>query len=46
MLVQVRRGRVVEKNGVDHNINGSGRLAVDRVTRRGSDEDEKNWGGS
>jgi len=31
-------------------FNGSGCLAIggglDRVTRRGSDEDEKNWGGS
>ena len=25
---------------------GSGLLDVDRVTRRGSDEGEKNWGGS
>jgi len=38
------------KSGRDDGFNGSGRLAIgkglDRVTRRGSDKDEKNWGGS
>jgi len=27
-------------------FNGNGHLAMGRVTRRGSDKDEKNWGGS
>jgi len=34
------------RSGKDDGFNGKGRLGVDRVTRRGSDEDEKNWGGS
>jgi len=34
------------RSGRDGGFNGNGRLGVDRVTRRGSDEDEKNWGGS
>ena len=34
------------KSGRDDGFNGSGRLGVGMVTRRGSDEDEKNWGGS
>jgi len=33
-------------SGRDGGFNGSGLLGMDRVTRRGSDEDEKNWGGS
>jgi len=33
-------------SGRDGGFNGSGLLGVGRVTRRGSDEDEKNWGGS
>ena len=33
-------------SGRDGGFNGSGLLGVDRVMRRGSDEDEKNWGGS
>jgi len=34
------------RSGRDGGFNGSGRLDMGRVTRRGSDEDEKNWGGS
>jgi len=34
------------RSGRDGGFNGSGHLGVDRVTRRGSNEDEKNWGGS
>ena len=38
------------RSGRDDGFNGSGCLAIDgglvMVTRRGSDEDEKNWGGS
>jgi len=34
------------KSGRDGGFGGSGLLDMDRVTRRGSDEDEKNWGGS
>jgi len=34
------------RSGRDGGFNGNGRLGVDRVTRRGSDKDEKNWGGS
>ena len=34
------------KSGKTGGFNGSGRLGVGRVTRRGSDKDEKNWGGS
>ena len=34
------------RSGRDDGFNGSGRLGMDRVTRRGSDKDEKNWGGS
>jgi len=33
-------------SGRGDGFNGSGLLGMDRVTRRGSDEDEKNWGGS
>ena len=33
-------------SGRDGGFNGSGLLGVGRVTRRGSDKDEKNWGGS
>ena len=34
------------KSGRGGGFNGSGLLNMGRVTRRGSDEDEKNWGGS
>ena len=34
------------RSGKDDGFNGNGRLGVDRVMKRGSDEDEKNWGGS
>ena len=34
------------KSGRTGGFNGSGCLGVDRVMRRGADEDEKNWGGS
>jgi len=34
------------KSGRDDGFNGNGLLGVDKVTRRGSDKDEKNWGGS
>jgi len=38
------------RSGRGDGFNGNGRLAIggglDRVMRRGSDEDEKNWGGS
>jgi len=34
------------KSGRDGGFGGSGLLDVGRVTRRGSDKDEKNWGGS
>jgi len=34
------------KSGRGGGFNGSGLLGMGRVTRRGSDEDEKNWGGS
>ena len=34
------------RSGRGDGFNGNGRLAIDRVTRRGSDEDKKNWGGS
>jgi len=34
------------RSGREDGFNGSGCLGMDRVTRRGSDEDEKNWGGS
>jgi len=38
------------RSGRGDGFNGSGRLAIDegldRVMRRGSDKDEKNWGGS
>jgi len=38
------------RSGRGDGFNGNGRLAIDggldMVTRRGSDEDEKNWGGS
>ena len=38
------------RSGRDDGFNGSGCLGIgeglDRVTRRGSDKDEKNWGGS
>ena len=38
------------RSGRDDGFNGSGHLAIgeglDRVMRRGSDKDEKNWGGS
>jgi len=38
------------RSGRDDGFNGSGCLAIggglDRVMRRGSDKDEKNWGGS
>jgi len=33
-------------SGKGDRLNGSGRLALGMVTRRGSDKDEKNWGGS
>ena len=32
------------RSGRGDRFNGNGRLAMVRVTRRGSDEDEKNWG--
>ena len=38
------------RSGRGDGFNGNGHLAMsgglDMVTRRGSDEDEKNWGGS
>ena len=34
------------KSGRGDGFNGNGHLAMGRVTRGGSDEDEKNWGGS
>jgi len=34
------------KSGKDGGFGGSGLLDMGRVMRRGSDEDEKNWGGS
>jgi len=34
------------RSGRGDGFNGNGCLGIDRVTRRGSDEDEKNWGGS
>jgi len=34
------------RSGRTDGFNGSGLLGMGRVTRRGSDEDEKNWGGS
>ena len=38
------------RSGRGDGFNGNGCLAIgsdlDRVTRRGSDKDEKNWGGS
>ena len=34
------------RSGRTDGFNGSGCLGLDTVTRRGSDEDEKNWGGS
>ena len=38
------------RSGRGDGFNGNGRLAIggglDMVMRRGSDEDEKNWGGS
>ena len=34
------------RSGRGDGFNGNGRLAMDRVMRRGSDKDEKNWGGS
>ena len=34
------------KSGRGGGFNDSGLLDMGRVTRRGSDEDEKNWGGS
>jgi len=40
------RGGNGGRSGREDGFNGSGCLRVDRVTRRGSDEDEKNWGGS
>jgi len=33
-------------SGRGEGFNGNGRLALGGTTRRGSDEDEKNWGGS
>jgi len=33
-------------SGRGDGFNGNGRLDLDMVTRRGSDKDEKNWGGS
>ena len=33
-------------SGRGDGFNGNGCLALGRVTRRGSDKDEKNWGGS
>ena len=34
------------RSGRDDGFNGNGLLGMGRVTRRGSDKDEKNWGGS
>jgi len=34
------------KSGRDGGFGGSGLLDMGRVMRRGSDKDEKNWGGS
>jgi len=34
------------RSGRGDGFNGNGHLVMDRVTRRGSDKDEKNWGGS
>ena len=34
------------RSGRGDGFNGSGCLGMGMVTRRGSDEDEKNWGGS
>jgi len=34
------------RSGKDGGFNGNGHLGMGRVTRRGFDEDEKNWGGS
>ena len=34
------------RSGKEDGFNGSGFLGVDRVMRRGSDKDAKNWGGS
>jgi len=33
-------------SGRTDGFNGSGGLGLDKVARRGSDEDEKNWGRS
>jgi len=34
------------RSGRGDGFNRSGHLGMDRVMRRGSDKDEKNWGGS
>jgi len=34
------------RSGREDGFNGSGRLGMDRVMRRGPNKDEKNWGGS
>jgi len=34
------------RSGTGDGFNGNGHLAIGMVTRRGSNEDEKNWGGS
>jgi len=34
------------RSGSGDRFNGNGHLGMGRVTRRGSDKDEKNWGGS
>jgi len=34
------------RSGRGDGFNGNGYLAMGRVTRRGSNKDEKNWGGS